>query len=288
VSEELQKQVVELAWRHWTALGVAGVAPLPEHAIDLEALIAFMPFVAAADPRLARECVDWCVRIAPSFVSISRLRQIVRLMPSRGEDGLDLPKLLLEGPKDPSVRAKVSGKSRMPRLEHPALIQLRSRYIFGVGARADVISVLATRSRGAEAARISSLRSVGYTKPAVATVMGELAAAGVLEKLVTSPAISYKLIKGTSLRALLAPLPRQAPSWPERFVLIANVLETWRRFGLRASYPIELAKVLDKLRPLAATIEERPPIVGRPSVIVDQVTRWAAALLAPKGRAGLR
>ena len=288
MSEELQRQAVELAWRHWTALGVAGVAPLPEHAIDLEALIAFTPFVATADPRLMRECVDWCVRIAPSFVSISRLRQLVRLMPPRSDDALDLPKLLLEVPKDPSRRAKLSGKSRMPRLEHPSLIQLRSRYIFGVGARADVICVLATRSRKAGAARISSIRPVGYTKPAVAMVMGELAAAGVLEKLIASPGISYKLLKSSSLRALLAPLPRHAPSWPERFVLIANVLEAWRRFGLRASYAFELAKVLDKLRPLAATIEERPPIVGRPSTIVGQVTRWSSALLEPKGRAGLR
>ena len=281
MSEELQRQAVELAWRHWTALGVAGVAPLPQHAVDLEALITFTPFVAVADPRLGHECVDWCLRIAPSFVSISRLRQLARLMPPCSDDAFDLPKLLLERPKARLHRAKASGKSRMPRLDHPSLIQLRSRYIFGVGARADVMVMLATRPREAGAARISSIRPVGYTRPAVATVMAELASAGVLEKLTTSHGASYKLLKGVPLRALLAPLPRRTPSWPERFVLIANVLEAWRRFGPRASYALELAKVLDKLRPLAAVIDERPPIVGRSSAIVSQVTLWSSALLEP-------
>lgn len=280
MSEELQQQAVELAWRHWTVLGVAGVAPHPEHAVDLEALIAFMPFVAAADPRLARECVDWCVRIAPNFVSLSRLRQLARLMPPHEDDASDLPRLLLEA-KHRSSNAKPSGKSRMPRLDHPSLLQLRSRYVFGVGARADIICALATRSRSAEAARISSIRPVGYTKPAVATVMDELAHSGVLEKVIASRGASYKLIKGAPLRALLAPLPKRTPSWPERFILIANVLEIWRRFGSRGSYAFELAKALDKLRPLAATIQEQPPIVGRPSTIVTQVTRWSRGLLQP-------
>ncbi len=281
MSEELQQQAVELAWRHWTALGVAGVAPLPEHAIDLEALIAFTPFVAVIDPRLARECADWCVRIAPSFVSISRLRQLVRLMPPRGDDPDDLPKFLLEGPKGRDHRVKQSGKSRVPRLDHPSLIQLRSRHIFGVGARADILVALATRPRGAGTAQISSILPIGYTRPTVATVMAELAGAGVLEKLTGKHGASYKLLKGAPLRALLAPLPRRTPSWPERFVLIAGVLETWRRFGPRASYAFELAKVLDKLRPLAAAIGEQPPIVGRPQAIVSQVTRWLKALLEP-------
>jgi hypothetical protein len=88
-------------------------------------------------------------------------------------------------------------------------------------------------------------------------------------------------VKGAPLRALLAPLPRRAPSWPERFALIANILETWRRYRSRTTYAIELAKVLDHLQPLAAAIDERPPFVGRPETIVGQVDRWAIALLEP-------
>ncbi len=282
MSSLLQKRAVELAWRQWTALGVAGVAPLPEHAIDLEALIAFTPFVAAADPRLERECVDWCRRIGSSFVSVSRLRQLVRLMPATGERrGDDIAKLLMDGPRQRAAPFALSNKSRPPRLHHPSLIQLRSRYIFGVGARADVIVALVMRPRDANHARISEIRPAGYTKPTIATVLDELTEAGVLEELVVSRAATYKLVKGAPLRSLLSPLPRRSPSWPERFVLVANVLEAWRQFGNRSSYPIELAKVLHKLRPVAAAIQEKPPIIGRPATIVADVERWSSRFLDP-------
>ena len=76
MSAVIERTAVELLWRQWTALGVAGVAPHPAQAVDLEALIAFTPFVAHADPRLADEARDWCARIGPRFVSISRLRKI--------------------------------------------------------------------------------------------------------------------------------------------------------------------------------------------------------------------
>jgi hypothetical protein len=135
------------------------------------------------------------------------------------------------------------------------------------------------RARGAQAVRISAIRPAGYTKQAVATVMDELAEAGVLEKLVGKRAVSYRLVKDEPLRSLLAPLPRRAPRWAERFALIANVLEAWRQFGARASYEIELTKVIAELRPLAATIDEKPPIIGRPQAIRESVERWTTNLL---------
>jgi len=284
MSDQLQQQAIELAWRHWTALGVAGVAPRPEHAIDLEALIAFTPFIAAAEPRLERECLDWCVRIGPNNVSISRLRQIVRLMPARGDaTSHDLPSVMMEAASGRPSRAKLSTKSRKPRLDHPSLIQLRSRRIFGVSARADLAVALATRARDSEGARISAILPVGYTKRTVALILNDLADAGVLEELVVNQAASYRSLKVAPLRALLAPLPKKAPSWPERFALVAAILESWRRSGARApsTYAIELAKVLDGLRPLAARIGMKPPIVGRPQAILAELARWSSALLDP-------
>lgn len=284
MSDQLQKQAIELAWRHWTALGVAGVAPWPEHAIDLEALIAFTPFIAAAEPRLERECLDWCIRIGPNNVSISRLRQIVRLMPARDDaTSHDLPSIMMEAASGRSARTKLSTKSQKPRLDHPSLIQLRSRRVFGVSARADLIVGLVTRARDAEAARISAILPVGYTKRTVALILDDLADAGVLEELVVSQAASYKPLKVAQLRTLLAPLPKKTPSWPERFALVAAILETWRRYGARAAstYAIELAKVLDRLRPLAARLGTKPPIIGRPQTILAELARWSSALLDP-------
>jgi hypothetical protein len=62
VSEALRNHALELAWRQWTLLGVAGTAPPPDQTVDLEALIAFTPFVTQADPRLEHETIDWCAR----------------------------------------------------------------------------------------------------------------------------------------------------------------------------------------------------------------------------------
>ena len=80
MSAIIQNHAVELLWKQWTALGVAGVGNPAKQAIDLEALIAFTPFVGQMEPRLIEESIDWCARIGTSFISISRLRQILRLM----------------------------------------------------------------------------------------------------------------------------------------------------------------------------------------------------------------
>jgi hypothetical protein len=68
--------------------------------------------------------------------------------------------------------------------------------------------------------------------------------------------------------------------WTERFAIVASILEVWRALGSRVTYAIELAKVLDTVRPLAAAIGERPPMTGGRSNLVEHVERWAAALLA--------
>ena len=278
MSAAIQEHALDLLWRQWTAAGVAGVAKPPEQAIDLEALIAFTPFATSADPRLGEESLDWCLRIGKSFISLSRLRQVARLMPPGAHDGrVDLPSLLLE--RRDSHGHRLSGKSRSPALELPALLQLRSRYIFGVGARADVLSGLVMRGRDAGAQRASAIRPTGYTKQAVATVLEELAQAGVLTKLARSTIVSYELVKDAPLRALLAPLPARMPRWVERFIVIANILETWRRLGTRVTYALEVARVLDGIRPIAAAAGERPPTVGRPSELLEHIDRWAIALL---------
>lgn len=280
----LQDKAVELAWRQWTALGVAGVAPLPEHGIDLEALIAFTPFISAADPRLERECLDWCVRISPHHVSVSRLRRVARMLqPYADPRWAGLSGIATAGQADRAVLHRgleLSGKSRPPRLEHPALIQLRSRHIFGIGARADAVTALVMNPR--EMVRLSSM-GPGYTKRAMALVMEDLASAGVVTRLTMNQAAHYKLIQEAPLRSLLAPLPTQLPRWIERLVLVAALLSTWRRMPNHAvsSYAVELAKVLDKLRPLAAALGENPPTTGRPSILLEKIATWSQSLLDP-------
>jgi hypothetical protein len=218
-----------LLWKQWTVLGVAGVGELPQQAVDLEALIAFTPFVASADPRLVSEATDWCARIGRSFLSISRLRQILK-------------------------------------------------FVFGVGARADALARLAMKSRVEGGQRISEISPTGYTKVAIATMLDELAQAGVLKKHTRAASVRYELSRGEPLRALLAPLPRRAPPWAERFAIAARILEAWRTFGERSSYAVELAKVLDGLKDLAGAIGVSPPR-ARPKRLAGLVDHWVSELL---------
>lgn len=284
MNRALQDKAVELAWRQWTALGVAGVAPLPEHGIDLEALIAFTPFISAADPRLERECLDWCVRIGPSHISVSRLRRVARMFePYADPHAADLSSIAMAGQADRATLHRgldLSGKSRPPRLDRPALIQLRSRRIFGIGARADAMTALVMNPR--ELVRLSSM-GPGYTKRAMALVMEDLASAGVVTKLIMNQTAHYKLIQEAPLHSLLAPLPTRLPRWIERLVLVAALLSASRRMPDHAasSYAVELAKVLDRLRPLAATLGENPPTTGRPTVLLEEIATWSQALLDP-------
>jgi hypothetical protein len=277
MSAIIQKQAVELLWKQWTALGVAGVGNPAKQAIDLEALIAFTPFVGQMEPRLIEESIDWCARIGTSFISISRLRQILRTMPSCSHPrNIDLPSMVL-GTSDLQAH-RLSRKSSTPSLERPSLLQLRSRFIFGVCARADVFCRLVMQGRIKGGQRISEIHPSGYTKAAISTVLDELARAGVLNKLLRKASVRYELTQETPLRALLGPLPRRSPPWVERFALAANVLETARKFGDRATYPVELAKVLDSLRPLAAETGHHVP-VAEPERLVRAVDIWITSLL---------
>lgn len=279
MSTRIQDRAVELLWKQWTAVGVAGNMKPPQQAIDLEALIAFTPYVAALDPRLADESFDWCMRIGKSFISISRLRQLTRLMPVPSEEAatLDLPSILTA--KTGASGRRLSKKSRPPALELPCLVQLRSRYIFGVGARADILSRLATRDRISGAQRAATISPTGYTKQAAATVLDELSHAGVLQKMVRVKRVTYEVTKDAALRSLLAPLPKRMPSWIERFIIIATILNTFNRFGKRATYGIELAKALDEIRSTIAAADERAPIAGTPHELLSRIERWAIALL---------
>lgn len=110
-------------------------------------------------------------------------------------------------------------------------------------------------------------------------MLDELSQAGVLKKLVRKKRVTYEVAKDATLRSLLAPLPKRMPSWTERFIIVATILETYNRFGKRATYGIELAKALDQIRPTIAAADEQAPIIGRPDELRARIERWAIGLL---------
>lgn len=75
----LVEQLLDLAWSHWAALGVAGSVQAAEVPVDLEALLLLTAELAAEDPRLRDEALDWCSRFH-GFASKPRLKQLLREM----------------------------------------------------------------------------------------------------------------------------------------------------------------------------------------------------------------
>lgn len=114
-----------------------------------------------------------------------RLEQLLRRVPASAQaafgpfsgaleqhTGIQWPGATVAAP----VPQSLSGKSHLPPLSRPPLLQLRLRALFGVGARSDIIgAVLAHRSEDFGAA---DLVFVGYSKRNIAEALDMLAAAG--------------------------------------------------------------------------------------------------------------
>lgn len=280
MSTDLLAAAIEIAWRHWTALGVRGVAPIPGYAVDLEALIAFTPSIAAAEPRLASEARDWCLRIGPRHLSVSRLKQLARHFPgpSRADD--DLVRDAIVATKRRS-KEKTSGKSAEPELMHPALLSLRARRVFGVGARADVIVALLRRRDRPDGAYASDFLSAGYTKRNIAQVLDELTVGGVVKRMDTGNSAIYWLDRDDALVALLAPVPPQIPQWVERLAIVAAILDAKKRNVSRSavSVAIDLGKAILGTMAMSQALVLPPPRVRGTEASIEAIERWATNLL---------
>ena len=74
--EQLLERLLDLAWRQWTALGVAGSSNIQESAaIDPEALVLFTTSIGRYDARLFDEVLDW-LQSNGSLINLQRLKNL--------------------------------------------------------------------------------------------------------------------------------------------------------------------------------------------------------------------
>jgi DNA-binding transcriptional ArsR family regulator len=73
--DDLRDAVLELAWRQWTAAGVAGLHESGASVIDPEALLLSSLSVARHDARLFDEILDWITRNS-TLLDLARLRRL--------------------------------------------------------------------------------------------------------------------------------------------------------------------------------------------------------------------
>ena len=75
--ENLSQATLELAWRQWSAAGLAGTQDSSRSLLDPEALLVASMTLGRHDARLFDEVLDWLVKNA-SLLDLARLRRIAR------------------------------------------------------------------------------------------------------------------------------------------------------------------------------------------------------------------
>lgn len=264
--QQLEGLILDLCWSLWAELGVSGWRRRHQQvAIDPEPLVVFTAALGDLDPRLRDEATDWCIANG-RWISAARLRNLLRDEPGpvRAAYGELAATVALHGklrwPHATIPRPyRRTGRSETPDFGRPALISLRLRALFGVGARAEVLRLFLRDPHAAlPAAELAP--EAGFTKRNVAEALDALRMAGLLEVVAVRNQLRYRLARPRELRALLGPLPRAFPRWRPRFRVLLRVLEAVREVEdappLVAA--VEAARALEELGPDLQAADTKP------------------------------
>ena len=232
-SDKLVEHLRLLLWSQWTELGVAGTTRNHKQVLlDPEALILVTAALADLDPRLRDESLDWCIRFGET-ISISRLRNLMRAgigdlasfdvyaaeVNRAGRIKWPVSKKSVSPGSSETSRLVTSGKSQVPDLSRPALLRLRMRAIFGVGARADVLTELLLSSNKSA----SELAKMGYSKRRVASTLDELTRGGLLTRTEHGNMHRFELRVPEHLEALVGTLPIFNAQWGDCFRVLLEL-----------------------------------------------------------------
>ncbi|CDZ81679.1 hypothetical protein BN1013_02215 [Candidatus Rubidus massiliensis] len=270
-NQQLNENLAELAWSLWTELGVLGNIRRHSHTlIHLEELIILTAVIGNYDPRLREEALDWCSSYH-HFVSLSRLKSLVKkLGPSIFEPysifATSLNKIASSNwptfTEVLPIKFVPSKKSVLPTLSNPALLQLRLRSFFGVGARADLFTRFLIEMEDSFTA--SDVLEIGYSKRSLADILDSLTLSGFLIATKDRNQKKYELVKVEQFKSLIGELPQFCPPWNRILqVLISlhfnlNMSENSSHF----SKTILLPKELEKNKNILKSIHLSLPIFG--------------------------
>lgn len=269
-SSDLRERVLETLWSQWHELGVAAVTPRrhSDDCIDPEALIVFTATHGDLDPRLRDESIDWIVRYG-SYVSRARLKNVA------SEWGVLEAPLFREyaatvnahgGVGWPAASAKPiafrpRARALLEDLTRDALLSLRLRAVFGVGARAELLRALLSHPTVALTASDLSA-ATAYGKRNVLNELEPLRFAGIVTSFRAGNADRYSLAKSQEVVALVGPLPRRFTSWAHAFGLLHAMLDLASRAHKRSALrnAVDAVRLLEDKRLLAAADVSRPSL----------------------------
>ncbi len=237
-NETVEDLALELVWSLWAELGVSGWNRRHEGvAIDLEPLIIATSHLGSRNDRLLRESLDWCVMNA-RFVSAVRLRNLLPSFSDAAQKGFGKFAATVRKHKPVSWPSQTgasalkwapTGRSVVPELDRPALVQLKLRALFGVSARAEILlRMLPEPTRPFGISELSMYTAFGKDNLSDALDLLVLAGAVVRNLMTTAGNVQvFRLAAEEGLRSLLVdvPSPNGFPFWIARFRLLTHLID---------------------------------------------------------------
>ena len=280
IFEQFDDKLVDLAWSLWNELGVAGIDRKHKHClIAIEELIILTAVIAEADPRLRDEALDWCSRYH-HFVSVHRLRSLVKAL---GET-VYIPFSVFAKTLNAHARSnwpifsnvvplnfKPSGKSTRPRCEQPALVGLRLRAFFGVGARADLLTFILTQNTMTFFA--SDIDEIGYSKRSLADLLDLCVQSGFFVTSIVRNQRKYEFIKYDQMKAFVGELPTIVPPWTPILELLIAIREIFQQ-STKNSTTSNVILIRNKLKNMQEFI--RKLNLPTPNLLTDPAHVWQA------------
>ncbi len=268
LSEKIDQLLIELAWGLWTELGVNGTSRTSSDSlVALEELILLTAVIAEKDPRLRDEALDWCTRYH-YFVSISRLKALVKVF----DESVSVSFSLFAATINASSKASwplfsfakpqkftPSGKSRAPQCERPALLNLRLRALFGVGARADLMTFFLTHDKNTFTAADTS--EIGYSKRTLADLLDLFTQSGLFQVVVKRNQQHYCFVKRDQMRNIVGACPKVLPQWRhilEVFLPLRSSIQQIENKSLIIK-TVEMRNLLIKLEGKLSRVNLTPP-----------------------------
>lgn len=296
LSDVIASSALELVRSLWVELGVGHTSRGHEwQAIDLEPLIVFTAFCAAADTRLRVSTIEWCVANS-RHVSGLRLHHFSqRAGPSTRRAVERYVASIVaatthaaRGDVQPDASRRHAGAVETPDLSRPSLIQLRLRALVGVSARAEVLRLLLADPERPRTAS-SLVGPAGYGRSGLAQALEMLTMAGITGVERAGNRTVYRLIRPAELAQTVNGLPTAFPDWWAVFRVIEGIIKYARGAaeepGPRAAAAVRLLNDLhDELQHWPAG--GRPPRIAGPSSLAafDQWARdFVAAQANPSG-----
>jgi hypothetical protein len=289
-AESAQRSALDIGWSLWTELGVSGQRRSHSNVgVDLEPLIVATAYLSRFDARLRDESLDWCV-LNVRYVSSDRLRNFLRTVDEKlrqafGPYSATVKKARrVSWPEDGKpFRFASTGRSAVPDLLRPALVQLRLRAAFGVSARAEVLRWLLDQPEHFVGSLELALKS-HYGKDNVADTLDLLARAGLLQETVMTTAGNQRVFRldreSTLVSALIEWMKSPQQRWDAVFRVVVRLVEFAQTAPAKpAARAVAIQEMLPDLQSDLRWLGAFPRLRQGVDAVNQDFDRWATAAL---------